>query len=137
MNELGFSIRNDMDAVRIELAGCLEGVDVETVYQAWQRDAWEDPLKPVIVDITLITEADEHGRALLVIMHRFGAQIIANSRESFAIAQTVTREPVKFATSKPGWFAKLIKIFLDDRSKPARFPPQAEMICRVAAGQHA
>jgi hypothetical protein len=137
MNELRFSVRNDADAVRIDLAGSLDGVDVETVYQAWQRDAWDDPLKPVIVDITLITEADGHGRALLVIMHRFGAQIIANSRESSAIAQTLTAEPVKSATSKPGWFARLIKIFLDDRNKPAKFPPQAEMICRVAAGQHA
>ena len=136
MNELRFSVRNDADAVRIDLAGSLDGVDVETGYQAWQRDAWDDPLKPVIVDITLITEADGHGRALLVIMHRFGAQIIAKSPESSAIAQPIVTE-LDAPVTKPGWFARLIKIFLDDRNKPAKFPPQAEMICRVAAGQHA
>ena len=137
MNGLRFLIHNDADAVRFELAGNLAGVDVETVHLAWQRDAWDDPLKPVIVDITLITEADEHGRALLVIMHRFGAQIIANSHESSAIAQTLITEPVEPAASKPGRFARLIKIFLGDRNKPTKFPPQAEMICRVPAGQRA
>jgi len=90
-------------------------VEVETVYQAWQRDPWDDPLKPVIIDITLITEVEEHGRALLVIMRRLGAQIIANSHESSAIAQTLITEPVEPAASKPGWFARLIKIFLDDQ----------------------
>jgi hypothetical protein len=35
-------------------------------------------VKPVIVDVTFIVEADEHGRALLLVMHRFGAS--ANNR---------------------------------------------------------
>jgi hypothetical protein len=105
MNELRFSIRNVMDAVRIELAGNLEGVEVEMVYQAWQRDAWDDPLKRVIIDITLITEVDEHGRALLVIMHHSALRSSPNSHESSAIAQTLITEPVEPAASKPGWFA--------------------------------
>jgi hypothetical protein len=81
MNGLRFFIHDDADAVRFELAGTLGGVDVETVHQAWQREAFTDALRPVIVDITFITEADQHGRALLVLIHRFGAQIIAKSPE--------------------------------------------------------
>jgi len=115
MNGLRFSIKNDIDAVRIELAGSLGGVDVETVYQAWQSEAWNDALKPVIVDITLITEADKHGRALLIVMHRFGAQIIANSRESSAIAQPIVTEHVGPPTSKPGWFGRLIGLLRNDQ----------------------
>lgn len=137
MNELRFSIQEDTDAVRIKLAGHLEGADVETVYQAWQRHAWDDPLRPVIVDITSIKDADEYGRALLVIMHRFGAQIIANSCESSAIAQTLVNEPVKPASSIPSWFGRLIAIFQSARRTRAQFPPQAEMICHIPVGQHA
>ena len=126
MSELRFSIKDDMGAVRIELAGSLAGMDVETVYQTWQRDTWDDPLKPVIVDITLLTEADEHGRALLVVMHRFGAQIVAKSPASSAIAQLCLTEPV----SNRGWFSRLVRFFRDGRRRPVPFPLQAELICR-------
>lgn len=126
MNELGFSIKDDIDAVRIELAGSLAGVDVETVYQKWQRDAWDDPLKPVIVDVTFPIEADEHGRALLVAMHRFGAQIVAKSRASSAIAQICVTEP----DSKRGRFGRLIRFFRGGRRRPAPFPFRAELIGR-------
>jgi hypothetical protein len=118
MNGLRFFIHNDADAVRFELAGSLGGVDVETVYQAWEREAWNDPLKPVIVNITFITEADQHGRALLVIMHRFGAQIIAKSSESSAIMT----ELVGAAVAKHGWFRRLARFLRNDRHTDATFP---------------
>ena len=135
MNGLRFSMNDDTDAVRIELAGSLAGVDVETLHQAWQSEAWNDVLKPVIVDITFITDADEHGRALLVVMHRFGAQIIAKSPESFAIAQSILGLRVESATWKPGWFGRLISFFRNDQHGKASLPPQAEMICRILAEQ--
>ena len=87
MNGLRFSLHNDTEAVRIELGGSLTGADVETVYQAWQSEAWTEPFKPVILDITAVTEADKHGRALLVMINRFGAEIIARSLESSAIVR--------------------------------------------------
>src|SRR5579863_314547 len=135
MNGLRFSIHNDTEAVRIELAGSLGGVDVETVYQAWQGEAFTDALRPVIVDMTSITEADQHGRALLVIMHRFGAQIIAKSPESSAIVQAIVTELVGSADAKPGWFRRLVKFFWTDRHAEATFPPRAEMICRMLVGR--
>ncbi len=134
MNGLRFSIHNDSDAVRIQLAGGLGGADVETVYQAWQREAWYDALKAVIVDVTLITEADEHGRALLVLMSRFGAQIVAESRESWAIVQPLVTEPLASATSKPSWFGQLIRFFLNRPRTSAMFPVRAELISRRVGG---
>ena len=89
MSGLRLVMHNDVDAARIEFAGSLSGADVESAYQAWQSEAWSEELKPVIVDITSVTEADQHGRALLVLMYRFGSQIVAGSRESSALAQTI------------------------------------------------
>jgi hypothetical protein len=48
-----------------------------------------DALRTIIVDITCVTEADQYGRALLLTMLRFGAQIIAKFSESFAIVQPI------------------------------------------------
>src|SRR5262249_16601833 len=125
----------DIDAVRIELAGRLLVADVETVYQAWQGEAWNDPLKPVIIDITLITAADEHGRTLLAVMHRFGAQIIAKSRESSAIVQRFETNSVASGVSKPGWFGGLIRFFRNGRHTEATVPLHAELISRIWARQ--
>ena len=92
MNGLRFFIHYGAGVVKFELAGALGGVEVETIHQAWQREAFTDALRPAIVDITSITEADQHGRALLALMHRIGAQIIAKSPESFAIIQPIVTE---------------------------------------------
>lgn len=133
MNGLRFFTHSDTSAVRIELAGSLCGVDVEAAYEAWQREAWNDVLKPVTVDITLITDADEQGLALLVVMHRFGAEIIAKSPQSSAIAQPLLAHPVESVTSRPGWFRRLTGFLLEDRRRVGTFPPRAEMISLTSA----
>jgi hypothetical protein len=68
MNGLRFFTHNESDAVRFELAGPLCGADVESLHQAWQREALHDALRAVVVDITFITETDQHGRALLTVI---------------------------------------------------------------------
>ena len=103
MSSLRFSVHHDTEAVRIELGGSLTGADVETIYQAWQREAWPEPFKPVIPDTTSSTEADKHGRALLVLIYRFGAGVVAKSAESSAIPLPLLAEPTK-AASRVGWF---------------------------------
>lgn len=105
---------------------------MESLYQAWQQEAFVDTLQPVIVDITSITEADQDGRALLVVMHRFGTQIIAKSRESFAIAQPIVTEPLE-SVSKQGWFGRLIGFFRLDRPSAATFSPFGDLISRISA----
>ncbi len=146
MNGLQFFVHNDPDAVRVELAGSLRRADVKAVQHAWQRAvllsaqaegplcaANTDALKPVVVNITFITDADECGRALLAGMHRFGAQIIARSPESSAIAQPIVTEPIETDDSKPGWLHRLIMFLLEDRPAGATVPAQAEVLNPASA----
>ena len=133
MNGLQFFVHNDPDAVRMELAGSLRGADVETVYQAWQKAALTDALKRLIVDITFITDADERGRALLAIMHRFGTGIISHSPESSAIAQPIVTEPIEISSSKPCWLNRLIMFLLEHRSGGAALPAQADILNPASA----
>jgi hypothetical protein len=138
MNGFQFFVHNDPDAVRVELAGSLRGTDVETARQAWQRAILlggraEGPLcavnsdtpKPVIVDITFITHADEHGRALLIVMHQSGARIVAQSPESSAIARPIVIQPIEPHEPKPGWFHRLTMFLLEERPAGAALPAQA------------
>lgn len=126
MDGLRFFTHNDSAAVRFEVAGALSGPDVESLHQAWQREALSDALRRVIVDITFITEADQQGRALLTVMHRFGAKVIANSPESRAIAQPIVTEQIQTTISKPGWFRRLIRLAEDGRTS-GRYAARAAM----------
>jgi hypothetical protein len=145
MNGLQCFVHNDPDAVRVELAGSLRGADVETVRRAWQRAillsaraegraVGSDALKPVIVDITFITHADEHGRALLIVMHQSGTQIVAQSPESSAIVQPIAIQPIEPHDPKPGWFHRLTMFLLEERPAGAVLPAQAGIPNRVSAG---
>jgi hypothetical protein len=109
--------------------------ETETVHQAWQREAFTDALRPVIVGITFITEADQHGRALLVLMHRFGAQIIAKYAR---IVRDCSAD--RNGTCWGGCYdAKLVRqtdrLLSRASAYGAAFPPPAELICRISAGQ--
>jgi len=73
-----------------------------------------DALRTIIVDITCVTEADQYGRALLLIMLRFGAQIIAKFPESFATVQPIVTV-MEVADPNPGWFKRQIRFFWNDR----------------------
>jgi hypothetical protein len=134
MNGFQFFVHNDPDAVRIELAGTLRGADVETVQQAWQRAALTDVVKPVIVDITFVTHADEPGRALLIVMHQSGARILAQSPESSAIARPIVIQPIENHEPKPGWFHRLTMFLLEERPGSAILPAQAEILSPGSAG---
>jgi hypothetical protein len=130
---LQFFVHSDPDAVRVELAGSVRGANVETVRHAWESTAFTDTLKPVIVDITFITDVDEQGRALLSVMHRSGARIIAQSPESSVIAQPIMAEPVEDDGSKPGWFRRLIAFLTEKPPAGAALPAEAEIINLASA----
>ena len=132
-HRLQFFVHNDPDAVRIELAGSLSGKDAEIVYRAWKRAALPDVLKLVIVDITFVTDADEYGRALLVVMHRYGARINAQSPESSAIAQPIVSEPTEIHNSKSGWLRMLLQFLRDDPSESAAIPAHADVLTLASA----
>ena len=126
MNRLQLVTHNNPDGVRFELAGRLSGMDAETLHQAWQREALDDALRPVIIDITWVTEADQSGRAVLLLMYRFGAHIIAKSPESQAIAQLAVNGPADSAISKPGWFGRLTSFFAEPSRSPFTGRPWAQ-----------
>ena len=90
---------------------------------------------PAVVDITFVTDVDDYGRALLAVFHRFGAQIIADSPEAYAIARPIVTAPIGANYSKPGWFRKLTAFVSADRLAGATFPAQADMLNLVLA-QH-
>jgi hypothetical protein len=134
MNGLQFFVHNDPDAVRVELAGSLCGADVDALHHAWQRAASADVLKPVIVDITFTTDAGEHGQALLLVMHRSGVRIIAQSHESSAIAQPIVIQPVETDDPKPALLHRLIMFLREERHADATLPAQAEIRNLTSAG---
>jgi hypothetical protein len=134
MNGFQFFVHSDPDAVRLELAGVLRGADVETIHQAWQRAALTDAPKPVIVDITFITHADEPGRALLIVMHHSGVRIVAQSPESSAIARPIVIQPIETHEPKPGWFHRLTMFLLEESPAGAALPAQAEIPDAISAG---
>jgi hypothetical protein len=134
MSEFQFITHNEAGSVRFNLTGRLSGAEVESLHQAWQREALTDVVS-VIVDISLVDGADEHGRALLAIMHRFGAQIIAGSPESLAIAQPIVTDTAAAASVKFGWFRRLMRLLFENRC-PVGAHPRAEMICLTSAGRN-
>jgi hypothetical protein len=134
MNGFQFFVHSDSDAVRIELAGSLRSADTETLHHAWQRAALkEDAVKPVIVDITFVREADEQGRALLIAMHQAGVRIVAQSPESSAIARPIVIQPTETHDPKPGWFHRLTMFLLEEQPADAALPAQAENLDHASA----
>ena len=135
MSGFQFFVHSDPDAVRIELAGSLRAADAETLRHAWQRAALrDDPVKPVVVDITFVRDADEQGRALLIAMHRSGVRIVAQSPEASAIARPIVIQPIETHDPKPGWFHRLTMFLLEERPAGAAVPAQAEIPNAVSAG---
>ena len=134
MNGFQFFVHSDPDAVRIELAGSLRAADAETLRHAWQRAALkDDAVKPVIVDITFVRQADEQGRALLIAMHRSGVRIVAQSPESSAIARPIVIQPIETHDPKPGWFHRLTMFLLEEQPADAALPAQAENLDHASA----
>jgi hypothetical protein len=133
MSGFQFFAHNDPDAVRIELAGSLRAADAKTLQHAWQRAAFDDPVKPVIVDITFVRDADEQGRALLIAMHRSGVRIVAQSPESSAIARPIVIQPIETHDPKPGWFHRLTMYLLEEQPADAALPAQAENLDHASA----
>lgn len=110
--QLQYHIHDQSDVLRFKLAGSLSGAGVESVYQAWQTSLSIIGDRCLVIDITLIVEADEHGRAALVAWHRSGARIIAASPESRVLAEAVLGGPVPaepFAGTRPkqSWLQRL------------------------------
>lgn len=104
---LQYYIHDNSDGLKLELAGSLSGAGVESVYQAWQTSLSIIGNRPLIIDITFVVDADEHGSALLDAWYRFGARIIAASPESQALAGAVLGLPIPVVHPKQSWLQRL------------------------------
>ena len=108
-DRLQYYIHDDMDAFRLELSGSLSGEGARSVYQAWRTALSIVGDRPVIADISFVTDADEGGRGLLHLWHRHGVRITAASAQSCALAESILDEPfpVPATTSGTGWLQRL------------------------------
>jgi len=89
---LQYYIHDGFAGMRFELAGSLSGYGAQSVQYAWQTALSVIGDRPLIVDITRVSDADDDGRALLLGWQQYGAKIIAESRDSRALAEAVFKE---------------------------------------------
>jgi hypothetical protein len=86
---LQYSIHDGSAAMRFELAGSLSAYGVQSVRYAWQTALSVIGDRPLVIDITRVSEAEDDGRGLLLRWLHCGATIIAESRESRSLAADV------------------------------------------------
>jgi hypothetical protein len=106
---LQYYIHGDTDAFRLELSGSLSGEGVRSVYHAWRTALSIVGERPVIADITFVTDADEGGHGLLHLWHRHGVRITAASAQARALAESILDEPfpVPAPASGTGWLQRV------------------------------
>lgn len=104
---LQYYIHDDFDALRFELAGSLSGSGAQSIQYAWKTALSIIGDRPLIVDITFVQDADEHGRLLLDLWRRSGARIIAASPKSRSIAAPYLDTSNPLMPSNQGWLNRL------------------------------
>ena len=97
---LRYFIHDDFDAFRIELSGSLVGRAAQKAYEAWRSESLLGRRARLVVDISYVTEADEHGKAVLRTWHELKARIVASSPASRAIADSVLDAPVPLPSAR-------------------------------------
>lgn len=132
---LQYYIHDDMDAFRLELSGSLSGEGARSVYQAWRTALSIVDQRPVIADITFVTDADEGGRGLLHLWHRQGVRIKAASTQSCALAASILGEPFSVAAPTPGigWLQRLTAAIRGRSAAAAEIPAHAEQTRAASA----
>jgi ABC-type transporter Mla MlaB component len=86
---LQYYMHDGPTAFRFELAGDLNQDGARRLDQDWRTASSTIGDRKLIVDITFVTNIDQQGRALLALWHRDGAQLIANSKASRALAESI------------------------------------------------
>ncbi len=89
---LQYYMHDGPTAFRFELAGNLNHEGARRLDQDWLTALSVIGDRRLIVDMTFIAGADEQGRALIIRWHREGARLIANSKASRALAESILGE---------------------------------------------
>jgi hypothetical protein len=91
---LQYYMHDGPKAFRFELAGNLSREAARSLDQDWCTASSAIGDRRLIVDITFVTGVDELGHALIARWHREGAQLIANSKASRALAESILGDPL-------------------------------------------
>jgi hypothetical protein len=96
---LQYYMHDGPTAFRIELAGNLDYEGARRLDQDWRTASSTIGDRRLIVDMTFVTAVDEQGRALLIGWHQEGARLIANSKPSRVLAESILGEPLPASVS--------------------------------------
>jgi hypothetical protein len=86
---LDYYLHDGPTEFRIEVVGTIDDEGARRLEQVWRTAGSLIGERRPIFDISLVTSIDEQGRALLLGWHREGARLIANSRTSRALAESI------------------------------------------------
>jgi hypothetical protein len=96
---LQYYMHDGPSAFRFELAGELNNEAARDLDQAWRTASSMVGDRALVVDMTFVTDAGRDGRSLLARWHAEGAQLIARSKVSRALAEAIIGGPLpKFAS---------------------------------------
>jgi hypothetical protein len=76
---LQYFIHDDFDALRMEISGSLAGTAARKAYDAWRRATFLVRRQLLFIDISYVTDVDEHGNAVLRAWQGHGVRIVGSS----------------------------------------------------------
>ena len=91
---LQYYMHDGPSAFRFELAGDLNNEAARDLHQAWRTASSMIGDRALVVDMTFVTGAGKDGRSLLARWHAEGAQLIARSNVSRALAEAIVGAPL-------------------------------------------
>jgi hypothetical protein len=91
---LDYYMHDGPTAFRFELEGRLDHEGARRLDQDWRTASSVIGDRRLIVDMTFVTDVDESARELLARWHAEGAQLVANSKASRALAESILGEPL-------------------------------------------
>jgi ABC-type transporter Mla MlaB component len=97
---LQYYMHDGPTAFQFELAGELNHEGAHRLDQDWRTASSVIGDRSLIVDMTFVTSVDERGRALLARWHRAGARLIASSKASRALAESIVGGPLSEPSEK-------------------------------------
>src|SRR5258708_5101659 len=97
---LQYYMHDGPSAFRFELAGNLNDEAARDLDQAWRTASSMIGDRALVVDMTFVTGAGRDGRSLLAHWYAEGAQLIARSKVSRALAEAIVGAPLpEFASA--------------------------------------
>src|SRR6202051_4756691 len=91
---LQYYMHDGPSAFRFELAGDLNNEAARDLDRAWRTASSVVGDRALVVDMTFVTGAERDGRSLLARWYAEGAQLIAKSKVSRALAEAIVGAPL-------------------------------------------